>query len=330
MFSLDDLPLARVPLLGGPTAVERLGDDGAWVKREDLAGTHYGGNKVRKLEWLLGGALESGLDVLTLGTVGSNHLVATSVYGRAVGIHVTAVVAPQPDTATARRHARVLHAHAERLYVAGTEASIPFVFARAWSSIRLFGDHAPAVFPIGGSSTLGTLGWVGGGLEIAAQVAAGELPAPDRIYVALGSGGTVAGLLVGLRLGGLQSELVAVRAAPSWLASAVRVRRLAANTLALLRRHGAPATGLTRLRVVDEQYGTGYARPTAAADEASARAEDFGLTLESTYTAKAYAAMVAEPGGTRLFIHTANSRPLEPLLASAMDEVPPSLRGLLR
>lgn len=329
MFSLDALPFARVPLLGGPTAVEPLGGDGAWVKREDRAGTLYGGNKVRKLEWLLGAALESGLDVLTLGTVGSNHLVATAVYGQAVGVHVAAVVAPQPDTPTARRNARILHAHAERLYVARTEASIPFVFARAWAAIRLFGGHPPAVFPVGGSNTLSCVGWVGGGLEIAAQVAAGELPAPDRIYVALGSGGTVAGLLVGLRLGGLASEVVAVRAAPSWLASPFRVRRLAARTLALLRRHGALPAPLTGLRIVDAQYGPGYARPTAAAEEASARAEGLGLTLESTYTSKAYAAMLAEPGGVRLFLHTANSRPLDRLLATALDEVPPSISGLL-
>ncbi|MDP2315020.1 MAG: pyridoxal-phosphate dependent enzyme [Pseudomonadota bacterium] len=330
MFSLHDLPLARVPLLGGPTAIEPLGPDGAWVKREDLSGTRYGGNKVRKLEWLLGEALESGLDVLTLGTVGSNHLVATAVYGQAVGVRVQAVVAPQPDTPTARRNARILHAHAERIWVARTAAELPFTLARAWGSTRLFGGYPPAVFPIGGSSVLGCLGWVGGGLEIAAQVAAGELPAPDRIYVALGSGGTAAGLWLGLRLGGLASEVVAVRAAPSWLASPFRVRRLAGNTLALLRRHGAPAVGLDRLRIVDGQYGPGYARSTAAAEEASARAEAVGLTLESTYTSKAYAAMLAEPTGTRLFVHTANSRPLEPLLATALDEVPPSLAGLLR
>ncbi len=330
MFSLDDLPFARVPLLAGPTAVEPFGTDGAWVKREDRAGTVYGGNKVRKLEWLLGEALESGLDVLALGTVGSNYLVATAVYGQAAGVQVQAVVAPQPDTPTARRNARILHAHTERVWVARSAAEYPLALARAWGATRLFGGYPPLVLPIGGSNVLGSLGWVGGGLEIAAQVAAGELPAPDRIYVALGSGGTVAGLWVGLRLGGLASEVVAVRAAPSWLASPLRVRRLAANTLALLCRHGAPAVRLDGMRVVGEQYGAGYARPTAAAEEASARAEAHGLVLESTYTSKAYAAMLAEPGGARLFIHTANSHPLEPLLATALDEVPGSLRGLLR
>jgi D-cysteine desulfhydrase len=340
MFSLDALPYARVPLLGGPTAVERVASAGlpggagpgesVWVKREDRAGTLYGGNKVRKLEWLLGDALESGRDVLTAGTAGSNHLVATAVYGRAVGVQVLAVVAPQPDTPTARRNARILHAHAERLWVARTEAEVPFAFARAWASTRLFGGASPAVLPVGGSSPLGALGWVGAGLELAAQVAAGELPAPDRVYVALGSGGTVAGLLVGLRLAGLPTEVVAVRAAPSWLASPWRVQRLAGATLALLCRHGAHSVSLGGVRYLEGQYGAGYALPTPAAIDATSRAAAVGLALEGTYTAKAYAAMLAEPGGVRLFVHTANSWPLEPLLTSALDDVPGSLKGLLR
>jgi D-cysteine desulfhydrase len=329
MFDLAALPLARVPLLAGPTDIAAIGPD-TWVKREDRAGTRYGGNKVRKLEWLLGAALEAGGDVLTIGTVGSNHLVATAVYGQASGAEVHAVVAPQPDTPTARINARILHAHAEKLWVAATEVAVPFAWAKARVALRVFGGYPPTLIPIGGSNPLGCVGWVGGGLEIAAQVAAGALPPPDRVYVPLGSGGTAAGLLVGLRLAGLESEVVAVRAAPSWLASPLRVRRLAANTLALLRRHGAPAATLGGLRIVDGFYGAGYARSTPATEAAASRAADLGLTLERTYTAKAFAAMEAEPGGRRLFVHTANTRPLEPLLETALDEVPASLTGLFR
>ncbi|MFN7145371.1 MAG: 1-aminocyclopropane-1-carboxylate deaminase/D-cysteine desulfhydrase, partial [Myxococcota bacterium] len=327
MFVLSDLPLARVPLLRGPTVIEPIGSD-MWVKREDHAGTVYGGNKVRKLEWLLGAALESGGDVLTAGTVGSNHLVATAVYGQASGADVHAVVVPQHDTPYARVNARILHAHAGKLWVARTEAAVPFVWAKAAVALRVFGGYPPTVIPIGGSSPLGCVGWVGGGLEIAAQIAEGQLPEPDRLYVALRSGGTATGLLVGLRLGGVASEVVAVRAAPSWLASAFRVRRLANKTLALLRPYGAPAVRLDGLRVVDGFYGEGYAVPTPATEAAKARAAGVGLTLEGTYTAKAFAAMEAEPGGPRLFVHTANSLPLAPLLASALDEVPASLAPL--
>lgn len=329
MYSVDALPFARVPLLLGPTAVEQIGP-GTWVKREDRAGTVYGGNKVRKLEWLLGAALEGGGDVLAAGTVGSNHLVATAVYGQRVGAHVHAVVAAQADTPTAHVNARVLHAHTEKLWVATTTPMIGVQWAKAQAFLRLFGGYPPAAFPVGGSNVLGCLGWVAGGLEIARQVGAGELPAPDRVYVALGSGGTAAGLLVGLRLGGLTSEVVAVRAAPSFLAAPWRVRRLAGQTLHLLRAHGAPSTELGGLRVVDGFLGDGYARPSDATQTAQARAAAVGLELESTYTAKAFAAMLAEDVGKRLFIHTANTLPLTPLLATALDETPPSLRALFR
>ncbi len=329
MFSLAALPLARVPLLTGPTALTPLCLPGVWVKREDRAGTRYGGNKVRKLEWLLGRALESGGDVVTLGGVGSHHLVATAVYGQAVGARVHAVLAPQPDSAEARRNARILHAHAERLWTAPSAAHVPMVWANAWLSVRILSGYTPATFPIGGSDPVGALGWVGGGLEIAAQVAEGQMPAPDRIYVALGSGGTAAGLLVGLRLGGLRSEVVAVRAAPHWLAAPLRVRRLARLTEGLLRRHGAPAISLDGLRFCDTQYGRGYAVATRDSTEAAAQAESEGLALEPVYTAKAFAALLSEPGGTRLFLHTANSHPLGPLLETALDAVPGSLAGLL-
>ena len=79
-----------------------------WVKREDRAGTVYGGNKVRKLEWLLGDALEIGGDVLSIGAVGSHHLLATAVYGSRQGIHVHGVVTPQPDHPHVRENARAL------------------------------------------------------------------------------------------------------------------------------------------------------------------------------------------------------------------------------
>lgn len=327
MYSLDTLPLARVPLLTGPTPVEPWED--AWVKREDLAGDRYGGGKVRKLEWLLGDALEGGGDVLVAGTLGSNTLVATAVYGRASGVHVHAVVAPQADSPVAHLNARILHAHAEKLWVAPSAAMVPVRLAQASAALRVFGGYPPARFPIGGSNPLGSLGWVAGGLEIASQVEAGELPAPDRVYVALGSGGIAAGLLVGLRLAGLGSEVVAVRVAGSFLASPLRVRRLAAATLALLRRHGAPRVALDGLRVVDGS-GPGYAVAGPEAEAAAGRAAKGGLNLDPTYTAKSFAAMLAEPGGHRLFVHTANGRPLAPLLESALDEVPASLRGLLR
>lgn len=330
MFELDALPWTKVPLLQGPTRIERIGPD-TWVKREDLAGTVYGGNKVRKLEYLLGNALEMGGDLLSMGAIGSHHLLATAVYGREQGIRVNGVVFPQRDTPHVRRNARALHAWAEKLWPAANTAQIPWVWAKARLALRAFGGFPPVTVPMGGSNALGTAGWVGGGLEIAAQVREGQLPPPRRVVVPLGTGGTAAGLWIGLRLGGLDAEVVGVRVVPASVANLTRVRWLAGRTLARLRREaGAPRQHLAGFRVVDRQYGEGYGVPTPAGEEARRVAAAHGLSLEPTYSAKAFAEVLATPGeGPTLFVATANSRDLEPLLSSALPEVPASLASLL-
>lgn len=326
---LDALPLPRVPLLPAPTPVERLADD-LWVKREDQAGTAYGGNKVRKLEYLLGEALELGGDVLTMGAVGSHHVLATAVYGARAGVRVHAVLTAQPDSPHAREVARAIHAHAEQLFPARSYAEVPVVWARARVALRLLSGFPPVLVPVGGSNPLGATGWVRGGLELAEQVAAGELPMPERVVVPLGSGGTVAGLWVGLRAAGLDLPIVAVRTAPRAVGSGPIVQLLARRTAQRLRALGFPAVELRRAPiVVDRQFGAGYGVPTEASRRAEAEARALGLKLEPTYTAKAFAEVLATRGPRTLFFHTASSKPMAPLLASALDDVPASLRPLL-
>lgn len=330
MWSLGELPWTRVDLLDGPSPIERLGP-ALWVKREDRCAPVYGGNKVRKLEFLLGNALELGGDVLSVGAIGSHHLLATAVYGSRAGVHVHGVVLPQPDHPHVRENARALHAWAEKLWPASSNAALPLVWARARLALRTFRGFPAVTIPFGGSNALGVAGWVGGGLEIARQVADGVMPPPARVVVPLGSGGTSAGLWLGLRLGGLASEVVGVRVVPSALGNAAVVGVLARRTLSRLRREGgAPSVKLTGFTVVDSQYGGGYGVPTPAGEDALARARDLGLELEPTYSAKAFAEVLATPeAGPTLFVATANSQPMEPLLASALPTLPPALEALL-
>jgi D-cysteine desulfhydrase len=185
------------------------------------------------------------------------------------------------------------------------------------------------------------LGYVSGGLELGAQMASGELPRPDVVYVALGSNGTAAGLLVSL-WSEPAIELVAVRVTDRVVASEHHVRRLAKATerflgdrlgvggVGLLPRRGQPP----RLRVVHDQFGGAYGRPTAAGEAAVAAAAGAGLGLEPTYTGKCMAALLADARAGRLagkrvlFIHTLSSVDLRPLLAGAPPtaSLPPSLR----
>jgi D-cysteine desulfhydrase len=296
----ERLPSERLVL--APTPVEEVAGLGAWVKRDDRT-AKPGGNKVRKLELLLADARHRGRRaVLTLGASGSNHVLATAVYARRLGFAAThAVLFPQPASdAVTRRSALFRELQVATASVAG-KALVPMALAgRAVASLWR-GQGRPYFMGPGGSSPLGSLGYVGAALELAAQVRAGACPEPRTIYVPLGSGGTAAGLLVGLRLAGLSSRLVAVQVVPWPWTSTRQLWSLARRTAALLGRLGVAVPPLDGLEVAGDQLGPGYGAATPAAVAAVARAAGAGLTLETTYSGKALAALLARREAGALF-----------------------------
>jgi D-cysteine desulfhydrase len=198
-----------------------------------------------------------------------------------------------------------------------------------------------AFVPSGGSSPVGTLGYVSAGLELLEQIARAELPRPDLIYVALGSCGTAAGLLVGLAgapsLPRLDGAVVGVRVVDRIVSNARVTHRLARRAAALLAERGEKwfnQLRLAELRVEHRQFGGGYGRATPASDAAVERAAAVGLRLEPTYTGKAMAALLADAesgkldGKRVLYLHTYNSVDLAPLLAGGpgATALPPLLR----
>jgi D-cysteine desulfhydrase len=157
--------------------------------------------------------------------------------------------------------------------------------------------------PAGGTSALGILGHVEGALELADQIAAGDCPVPARIVVPLGSGGTAAGLAVGLEIAGLPTRVVAVRVVSRLVANRGRVLRFARRATKLIERvaRGArlPRVSRDRVQVVEGYFGGAYGRETTQGRTA---AEQFGqghapAALEPTYTAKAFAATLASCDG---------------------------------
>ena len=355
-----------------PTPVSRLAavertfgaapDVELWCKHDDVTSPLYGGNKVRKLEHLLVEAQgKSARRIVTIGAVGSHHVLATTLYGKRAGFEVEAVLAPQPRTPHVEEVVRIVSSLGLRAFPVASYAAVPFAIARRLRR----GDRGTAYFvPPGGSSVTGSLGYVDAAFELAEQIGRGELPRPRTVVVALGSGGTVAGLLVGFLRAGLLTpsstapaiELLAAQVVDPPLASAPATLALA---LALCRRLGEPlgratiATLSRALRVVRSQLGAGYGHPTEAGQRATALALADGLTLDATYTAKAFAAALdevrargaaTETGGTRggsrpppsgpvLYWHTLSApAPFESLLSQAppLDQVPPKVRALIR
>jgi 1-aminocyclopropane-1-carboxylate deaminase/D-cysteine desulfhydrase-like pyridoxal-dependent ACC family enzyme len=305
------------------------------VKRDDLTGEPYGGNKVRKLEYILADARARGATrLVTVGAVGSHHVLATTLYGESAGFTVEAALMPQPRTEHVVEVLRAGLGHGMRPLAAGSYAAVV-----AKLIPRVVGRGAYFV-TVGGSSPRGSLGYVDAARELAAQVRAGEMPEPDLVVVALGSGGTAGGLAAGLELEGLRSRVVGVVVAePAWFV-ALRARRLARACLRLAggRR---PARGWldARLEIDRAWLGLGYGFTTEAGTRAMQAAEGVGLVLDPTYTAKTFAAALdrverlrdAPAPKTVLYWHTLSSAPMAPLLAGAPEEVavPAAVRRLL-
>lgn len=315
--------LRRVPLADLPTPLDtrtlRSGGNtvALAIKRDDLSAEPYGGNKLRKLEYLLQRALDRRAGrVATFGTVASNHALATAVYARALGLDCLCFLSHQAPTATApvvlNRH---LQLGTEIVQIRGQRANRIATLRRHLASERTW------VIPAGGSSWLGAAGFVAAALELAAQCAAGESAIPDRIYVANGTMGTAAGLAVGLALAGLPTEVHAVRVTHDFVANRAGMLRLVRKTVAMLNRLDpavpADTAARTRIRFRDEFFAGGYAHTDAAIDAAVGTARDqLGLELETTYTGKAMAALLADASSAAaaglklLFWNTYNSRPL--------------------
>jgi D-cysteine desulfhydrase len=333
----DRLPwrsLGRYPTpvqeLEGPTSGARL-----FVKRDDLSSTLYGGNKVRKLEFLLAEAATSGgRGLITLGGIGSNHALATALHGREAGFTVDLVLYDQPLSRNVERNLGGFLEAGAMLHHAGSTARA-FVHARNLYTKRRRAGAFPYFIPVGGTSRLGCVGHVSGALELAEQVHAGALPEPDILFVALGTSGTAAGLIAGLKLAGLRTRVAAVQVADRIAANSVVVRFFAQRTLDWLRSldPAVPPLRVTSddFQVLSNYFGRGYGHSTPAAEEAL-RSQAGNLSLETTYTGKALAACLdfcrsCPVSSTVLFWNTFNSAPVR--APADWGGLPESLRHVI-
>lgn len=308
---------------------QALGGGPLWVKRDDLSASPYGGNKPRKLEWVFGEALARGVRrVITVGGLGTNHGLATALVARRLGLSCDLVLVPQPVDERVRRRLLELAAVGARLH----RASGVIDAARRLATLRVRYPRALLV-PAGGTSPAGGLGPTLAGLELAAQVAAGKLPVPTRTYVALGTGGTAAGIALGFALAGLASRVIAVAVAPGPLPSSGFLRWTAGRTERLLRRHGALTSAVSRLdlELRRGQVGPGYGARSPAAERARALAGEHGLALDPTYTAKAMASLIdAERNQEQPVLFWQTYAPAPAMEVGAPSDLPGAFRRYFR
>lgn len=273
---------------GLPSPVRQLplaGPDGAelWIKDDSAIGQLYGGNKLRKLQLILPHALSRGARrLVTVGAVGSHHVLATALLARGIGLPVTALLFPQPRSEHALGNLKAsLHAGLDARPVSSLKA-VPFALARLLKP----GDY---LIPAGGSGPIGSQGFYRAASELAGQVDEGVLPAPDVVVVPLGSGGTTAGLLAGLVACELKCLVCAVDVAIGNRGSALLVKGLANWLAARSNLEGARTSLADQLWIDHGYFGRGYGYDTPAGARARETARSLGLELEVTYTSKAFA-----------------------------------------
>lgn len=313
--------LPRLMLGNFPTPVHRLQHleiENTWIKRDDQSCSVYGGNKVRKLEFILAAARRRGTrHLVTVGGLGTNHGLATAIFGDQLGFKCTLLLFDQPVSENVKQTLLLLAKYRTRLIYRKNlwRAMVSYYL---YSRIKFPGAYF--VYP-GGSSTIGNIGYVNAAFELKDQIDQGIMPEPATIFCPLSSGGSLAGLALGGQLTGLNSRVIGVRVMPSHLGpfQACTVNTVAKQirqTYTYLKKkfRDLPEISIRQPEILQDYCGNGYGSPSRAGNKAyRLMQEKEGITLDSTYTAKTFAAVMdycrnhQMDGRPVLYWHTYNS-----------------------
>ena len=312
---LDALPRERLgllptPLVDAPRLAAAIGLPALWIKRDDLIGFGFGGNKVRGLELLIADARAQGADVVVTGAgAQSNHVRATAAAAAHAGLDaVAALWGDEPASVQGNLLLTRMLGAQTRFTRNADRAQIDRTITEIADELRRSGRR-PYAIPRGGACALGVLGHVLAARELQRQCESLGL-SPGTVFLAVGSGATLAGWLLGSALLGTAWRIEGVTVSRPAPEVRVRVAALAADAAALL--DVPTAVAEADVVVHDGFIGAGYGVPTPAGDAAivlAARTQ--GLFLDPTYTGKAFAGLIALAAAGRfvqrgplVFLHT--------------------------
>jgi len=290
------LPAPRVPLAELPTPLTAASDLAAalglsrlWIKRDDLTGLAMGGNKARKLEFLMAQARDADASVIiTTGGAQSNHARMTAAAACNLGMHCCLVLCDQ-DPGAVRGNLLLDHLFGAdvRFCKTDTYAETEAAMARTAAEFEGLGLR-PWIIPVGGSTATGCLGYYAAVRELAEQLQAAEATV-DTMVVAVGSTGTLAGILLGAQEFLPNAKCFGISVSPPAEQGRGKCSRIMREASALL---GAPGRSLPEPDIRDGWLGPAYGVPTPESLEAIrivARTE--GILLDPVYTGKAFAGL---------------------------------------
>lgn len=323
--------LHHVSLGEFPTPVEKLARLGQainapqlYVKRDDISGKLYGGNKVRALEFLFGDAIRAGhKQVIALGFPASCQALAQAIYARELGLQSTAFLFPQIKSQQARNHLLMYQS-----IQADVRPTIPLILPFLLG-YRLKHGHFPKLLEA--STPVGMVGYVSAGFELKAQIEQGLIPEPDLVYISLATMGTTVGLILGFKAAGLRTQVIGIddgaHVMGRKVATLLNMEKLFRETNDLLRLHD-PSFPILEVSESDFHIRSGYEREkdsllNAAGAHAMQRATANNLQLDEMFSANAFAALLAdgEAGQLRdktvLWWNSYNSRDFSSQIAGA-------------
>ncbi|MFQ5709733.1 MAG: 1-aminocyclopropane-1-carboxylate deaminase/D-cysteine desulfhydrase [bacterium] len=319
-----------IPLGKFPTPVEqlsnlgkKLGFESLWIKREDLSGEYYGGNKVRTLEYSLAEAKKKRTElIITYSALGSNWPLACVVYAKLQGLPTDVFYLPYPLDAIKEKNLWATRLLARRIFTAKSLLTFPFLLyfnvVKAKKSGRIF------LMPPGGTSPRTTLGHINAVFELQQQHEQGEAPVPDYVFCPFGSGGTVAGLSIGFNLIEWPTKVMAVRVVDYIVANRFTLNGLVKRTLGFLRERGVALPPIKKwprnIEIIHNCFGKGYAVPTPEGERCIELLKcEQNQQLDSTYTGKTFSAILHRiqrsdfQNKSILFWQSLNSRGLDEL-----------------
>ncbi len=308
---LKEVPKVNIAFLPTPLQkVERLcnklGLKELFIKRDDQTGLALGGNKVRKLEYLMADALNQEADVIfTLGGPQSNHCRQTAAAARVCGLESVLIFGGQEIKDIQGN--MVLDKLLNTKWHFSGELDREEKLKEVSKEYEAQGLRTYPI-PLGGSNALGAMGYVEGGIELARQCQEQGVD-PDYIFCATGSGGTQAGLILGTHLGGLRAKVIGISVSGTADDITEKVNNLLVELGARL---DVDIKGLHNVIVYDEFVGEGYGRPTELSTQAlKVCAQTEGIIIDPVYTAKGFAGLMGmiEDGridkeSSIVFLHT--------------------------
>lgn len=307
-IQLCELPSPVLPL-------DKLGPH-AWVKQDDAIHDVYGGNKIRKFEFIVPEIQKQKANhVYTFGGTGTNHGVATAVICKQLGLKASVITFHQPHSKHVQKNQELMQRFGANVMNAG---SIYWALMKFYLNPRRF-NKRNYFLPAGGATPVATFAYINAAFELKNQIENGLCPEPSEIYVAVGSSSTLAGLTLGCALAGLKTKVTGIQVFNSHIGpvetctEGVTLSVMQKALTSIRQYYPNVSSDLPSVHLNGDFFGPGYGELTTETCEAIKRGESYGLALEQTYSGKAFDAFLKASKNTQhpiLFWQTYNSQAL--------------------